>query len=85
MEPSGYLPDCCQHSCVGTNGAIYLLGFEDEVMQEILNIIRTLRKKIARQTSTLANFGKARQQAQLDILDVVERKIIELYEKGEPK
>jgi hypothetical protein len=54
-------------------------------MKEILKIINTLRKKIARQPSTLANFGKARQQAQLDILDVVEQKIINLYEKGEPK
>jgi hypothetical protein len=54
-------------------------------MQEILKIISTLRKKIARQTSTFANFGRARQQAQLDILDVVGKKIIELYEKGEPK
>ena len=54
-------------------------------MQEVLGIITALRKKVARQTSTLANFGKARQQAQLDILDVIERKIIELYEKGEPK
>lgn len=54
-------------------------------MRDVLDIINALRKKIARQTSTLANFGKARQQAQLDILDVVERKVIELYEKGEPK
>lgn len=54
-------------------------------MQDVLKIIYALRKKIARQTSTPTNFGKARQQAQLDILDVVEKKIIELYEKGEPK
>ena len=54
-------------------------------MKSVLGIIKDLRKKIARQTSTLANFGKARQQAQLDLLDVLEQKIIELYEKGEPK
>lgn len=54
-------------------------------MQEILKVIYAIRKKVARQTFKMTNFGKARQQAQLDILDVVEQKIIELYEKGEPK
>ena len=54
-------------------------------MRELLKIISALRKKITQSNTTLANFGKARQQAQLDILDVVEQKIIELYEKGGPK
>lgn len=54
-------------------------------MQEILQVINGLRKRVRRQTTTLANFGKARQEAQLDMLDVVEKKIIELYEKGESK
>jgi hypothetical protein len=61
------------------------LGSKDEVMRELLKIISALRKKITQSNTTLANFGKARQQAQLDILDVVEQKIIELYEKGGPK
>jgi hypothetical protein len=54
-------------------------------MQEVLKIIYALRKKVARQIASKTGFGKARQQAQLDILDVVEMKIIQLYEKGEPK
>jgi hypothetical protein len=54
-------------------------------MQEVLKIVYALRKKVARQIANTTNFGKARKQAQLDILDVVEMKIIELYEKGEPK
>jgi hypothetical protein len=54
-------------------------------MQDVLKIIYALRKKVARQIASKTGFGKARQQAQLDILDVVEMKIIQLYEKGEPK
>jgi hypothetical protein len=54
-------------------------------MQEVLKVIYTIRKKVAKQIASKTSFGKARRQAQLDILDVVEMKVIELYEKGEPK
>lgn len=50
-------------------------------MREVLDIIREMKNQITKEMPNHSTFGKARRQAQLDLLDALKEKIIQLDAK----